>query len=147
MDKNDHYLDLKDLWSLLEQTDEMRVNGCVIDDASLEVMLRIERKMSHLPVTADDQGRQIWIEVRDRLGRHLWYQLLCANFHDFHYLMLSHDEEICVDLRSASHLGARRSDCPCMYDVKSALLKLESYVDSLAPRIPPQIIPMTTTAA
>ena len=39
------------------------LNGVVVDDASLEVMLRIEKIMSRLDVMGDDNKRWLWIGI------------------------------------------------------------------------------------
>ena len=128
MEKNVAILEMKALHSLSQFSDEMRVGGSVVDDASLEVLLRIEFLMLSLPVTADDHGRQMAITVSDQLGRLHHLQLLSACFHDFHYLMLTEGKHVIADLRSAAHLGARRGNSSQKRDVKPALLALESYI-------------------
>ena len=45
------YNDLRDLMCL---THEHHLNGVVVDDAALEVMLRIEKTMQRLEVMGDD---------------------------------------------------------------------------------------------
>lgn len=48
------YNDLRDLMYL---THEHHLNGVVVDDAALEVMLRIEKTMQRLEVMGDDEQR------------------------------------------------------------------------------------------
>ena len=80
-------------------------NGNIVDDASLKVMLRIEKTMQRLAVMGEDDCRFLWItmeaprpsddyddggweEEPDGEGR-LWYELMTAHSRDFHYLILS----------------------------------------------------------
>ena len=53
------YNDLRDLMYL---THEHHLNGVVVDDAALEVMLRIEKTMQRLEEMGDDEQRWLWIE-------------------------------------------------------------------------------------
>ena len=47
----------KELWPLLSL--DRALNGNVVDDASLEVMLRIENEMHRLKVMGDDARRSL----------------------------------------------------------------------------------------
>ena len=40
------------------------LNGVVVDDKSLEVMLRIEKTMQRLEVMGSDDRRWLWIELK-----------------------------------------------------------------------------------
>lgn len=55
------YNDLRDLMYL---THEYHLNGVVVDDAALEVMLRIEKTMQRLEEMGDDEQRWLWIEIK-----------------------------------------------------------------------------------
>ena len=88
----------KELWPLLVH--DRALNGNVVDDASLEVMLRIENEMRRLKVMGDDERRSLWLEIhlpgrryywgedkRDRNGN-IWYWISTGNYRGFHYLLL-----------------------------------------------------------
>ena len=53
-----------DLGDLMYLTHEHHLNGVVVDDAALEVMLRIERTMQRLEAMGDDEQRWLWIELQ-----------------------------------------------------------------------------------
>lgn len=80
----------KELWPLLDL--DRALNGNVVNDASLEVMLRIENEMRRLKVMGDDERRSLWLEIhlpgrryywgedkRDRNGN-IWYKLSTGNY-------------------------------------------------------------------
>ncbi|MBP5423193.1 MAG: hypothetical protein J6Y78_12205, partial [Paludibacteraceae bacterium] len=62
--KNLPVLKYNDLQDLICLDDVCDLNGVVIDDASLEVMLRIEKTMQRLEVMGDDECRRLWIELK-----------------------------------------------------------------------------------
>lgn len=53
-------LEYKEFWPLLCL--DGALNGNVVDDASLEVMLRIEKEMHRLKVMGDDERRTLWLK-------------------------------------------------------------------------------------
>ena len=121
------------------------LNGTVVDDASLEVMLRIEKIMSRLDVIGDDDKRILWIELKtprkcdreedaDENGNY-WYQLATGCYQQMHYLLLSNRHWRFVDLRS--HESGRGERKPDVWhgNVSKALKKLEHYVAALVERI------------
>lgn len=122
-----------------------RLNGTVVDDASLEVMLRIEKTMSRLDVMGDDERRELWIELKaprkcdreedaDENGNY-WYLLITGCYQQMHYLILSNKSWRFVDLRSCeSGRGERKPDV-WNGNVSKALKKLEHYVVALVDRI------------
>lgn len=136
------YNDLQDLISLDDVCD---LNGVVIDDASLEVMLRIEKTMQRLEVMGDDECRRLWIELKapqkrfrdddaDKNGNY-WYQIFSAHYKDFHYLVLTNRHWRFIDLRSAHHVGAEREPDSVYGNVSKPLKKIETYVTALVDQI------------
>lgn len=133
------YIDLAQLW---EYSHRDIFEGNVADDASLKVMLRIEKTMQRLNVMGDDDRRLVWIRLKaphrkaDRYGDvdekgYYWCQLLTAHYKDFHYLLLENPEGWnSFDLRSASNVSDQRGETNEI-DVKSALLKLEEYIKAM----------------
>ena len=116
-------------------------NGVVVDDAALEVMLRIEKTMQRLEVMGDDEQRRIWIELKapspkerwefaDQNG-YYWYQIITARYDDFHYMLITNGERKYIDLRSANHIKGERKPDEYYGNVSKALLKLETYVIDL----------------
>ena len=61
---NTPILRYNDLGNLMYLTHEHHLNGVVVDDAALEVMLRIEKTMQRLEVMGDDEQRWLWIELK-----------------------------------------------------------------------------------
>ena len=53
-----------DLWSVLCLDHRNNLNGVVVDDTSLEIMLHIEKTMQRLEVMGDDEQRILWIEIK-----------------------------------------------------------------------------------
>ncbi len=128
----------KELWPLLSL--DRALNGNVVDDASLEVMLRIEKEMHRLKVMGDDERRSLWIEIhlpgrryywgedkRDRNGN-IWYWISTGNYRGFHSLLLGDNHHRCVDLRSQPFVGEQRNPEHIYTDVSKSLLRLEEYV-------------------
>lgn len=137
------YDELAQLWQYGHMSE---LNGSVADDASLEVMLRIEKTMQRLMAMGDDDRHIVWILLKaprrksDRYGDadkkgFYWCQLLTAHYKDFHYLQISNPEGWHpFDLRSAAYVSAKRGETPEV-DVNLALLKLEQYVNALVDNI------------
>lgn len=122
-----------------------RLNGTVVDDASLEVMLRIEKTMSRLDVMGDDERRELWIELKaprkcdreedaDENGNY-WYQLITGYYQQMHYLILSNKSWRFVNLRSCESGRGERKPEVWHGNVNKALKKLEHYVVALVDRI------------
>ena len=95
-------LKYNDLWRVMCLDHRNNLNGVVVDDASLEIMLHIEKTMQRLEVMGDDEQRFLWIEIKapakkyreedaDAKGNY-WYQLCTGHYKDFHYLILSNRE-------------------------------------------------------
>ena len=135
-----------ELWPLLALGDNYDLNGNIVDDESLEVMLRIEKTMQRLKVMGSDDRRYLWIELQapeDKeewdddvdVNGHVWYEFLTANYKGFHYLIMSNRSWRLVDLRSAHHVGAERTQETCFHDVKKPLLVLEKYVTGIVDSI------------
>lgn len=121
------------------------LNGVVVDDASLDVMLRVEKTMSRLDVMGDDERRELWIELKapckrdreedaDENGNY-WYLLITGCYQQMHYMILSNKEWRFIDLRShESGCGERKPDL-WNGNVSKALKKLETYITALVDRI------------
>lgn len=121
------------------------LNGTVVDEASLEVMLRIENIMSRLDVVGDDDKRMLWIELKaprkcyreedvDENGNY-WYLLITGCYQQMHYMILSNKSWRFVDLRShESGHGERKPDI-WHGNISKPLKKLENYVMALVNRI------------
>lgn len=136
------YNDLREvMW--LDHHDHL--NGVVVDDASLEVMLRIEKTMSRLDVMGDDDRRDLWIEIKaprkrdreedaDENGNY-WYYLITGCYRQMHYLILSNREWRFIDLRSHESGNGERKPDLWSGNVSKALKKLETYVVALVDRI------------
>ena len=134
-----------DLGDLMHLTHEHHLNGVVVDDAALEVMLRIEKTMQRLEVMGNDNQRWLWIELkapgkRNRMedadaNGNYWYQVLTANYQDFHYMIIRNRDWRYIDLRSARHIKGERK--PDIWDgnVSEPLLKLETYITALIDNI------------
>ena len=99
-------------------THEHHLNGVVVDDAALEVMLRIEYTMQRLEVMSDDEQRWLWIELespgkRNRMESadanvNYWYQVITASYQDFHCMIIRNREGMYHDLRSTRYIGGER---------------------------------------
>lgn len=117
------------------------LNGTVVDDASLEVMLRIEKCMQRLQVMGDDDCRYLWIEIkapgkRNRMedadkNDNYWYQLNTAHYEDFHYMILCNREGEFIDLRSAEYVRGERKPDKYNGNISRPLKKIEGYVNAL----------------
>lgn len=131
----------KELWPLLDL--DRALNGNVVDDASLEVMLRIGNEMRRLKVMGDDERRSLWLEIhlpgkryywgedkRDR-NENIWYKLSTGNYRGFHYMLLSDRRHKSIDLRSQPFVGDERNPEHRYTDVLKPLLRLEEYVRNI----------------
>ncbi len=131
----------KELWPLFGL--DRALNGNVVDDASLEVMLRIEKEMHRLRGMGDDERRSLWIEIhlpgrryywgedkRDRNGN-IWYWISTGNYRGFHYMLLSDKHHKFIDLRSQPFVGDERNSEHRYTDVLNPLLRLEEYVRAI----------------
>lgn len=85
-----------DAWQILCRKG---LNGTIVDDKSLEIMLRIEKSMSRLEVMGDDERRFFWIRAKNGSKSYEWLQVLTAHYKDFHYMMLS-DGKYCLHFNS-----------------------------------------------
>ena len=136
------YNDLRDLMYL---THEHHLNGVVVDDAALEVMLRIEKTMQRLEVMGDDEQRWLWIELkapgkRNRWeeadeNENYWYQVFTANYKGFHYMIIRNRQNRYVDLRSTRNIGGERKPDVWYGNVSKPLLKIEKYITALVDNI------------
>ena len=121
--KNIPVLRYNDLRDLMYLTHEHHFNGVVVDDAALEMMLRIEKTMQRLEEMGDDEQRWLWIEIkapgkRNRMemadaNGNYWYQVFTANYKGF---------------------GERRPDV-WHGNVSKSLLKLEKYITAMVDNI------------
>jgi len=126
-------------------THEHHLNGVVVDDAALVVMLRIEHTMQRLEVMGDDEQRWLWIELkapgkRNRMksadaNGNYWYQVITANYQDFHYMIIRNREGMYLDLRSARYIGGERKPDVWHGNVSKPLQKLEKYITALVDSI------------
>ena len=134
-----------DLGDLMYLTHGHHLNGVVVDDAALEVMLRIEKTMQRLEVMGDDEQRWLWIELKapgkrnrweeaDENGNY-WYQVFTANYEGFHYMIIRNRERRYIDLRSARYVGDERKPDVWYGNVSKSLLKLEKYITALVDNI------------
>ena len=136
------YNDLRDLMYL---THEHHLNGVVVDDAALEVMLRIEYTMQRLEVMSDDEQRWLWIELespgkRNRMESadanvNYWYQVITASYQDFHCMIIRNREGMYHDLRSTRYIGGERKPDVWHGNVSKPLKKLEKYITALVDSI------------
>ncbi|MCF0173236.1 MAG: hypothetical protein HUJ91_05850 [Bacteroidales bacterium] len=116
-----------DAWKILSSNN---INGNVVDDKSLEIMLRIEESMSSLEVMGDDDRRFFWIRSKDSSGRYEWLWVLTAHYKDFHYLILSDGKFKFTTLKNKDGVvGDSRKDR--RYDYSDVLLSLEAHVNAV----------------
>ena len=136
--KNLPILKYNDLREVMWLDHHNHLNGTVVDDASLKVMLRIEKTMSRLDVVGDDDKRILWVELkaprkRDReedadTNGNYWYLLITGCYQQMHYIILSNKDGRFVDLRS--HESGRGERKPDVWhgNISKALRKLEKFV-------------------
>ena len=120
-------------------------NGVVVDDAALEVMLRIEKTMQRLEVMGEDEQRWLWVKIkapamRNRMEEadnngYYWYQVLTANYEGFHYMLISNREFRYIDLRSATYVGGERKPNVWYGNLSEPLLKFEKHITALVDSI------------
>lgn len=143
--KNIPVLRYNDLRDLMYLTHEHHMNGVVVDDAALEVMLRIEKTMQRLEVMGDDEQRWLWIELKapgkrnrmetaDEKGNY-WYQVFTANYKGFHYMIIRNRQRRYIDLRSASSIWGERKPDVWHGNVSKSLLKFEKLITALVDNI------------
>lgn len=121
--------------------------GYIVDDASLEVMLRIEKEMHRLKVMGDDQRRTLWIEIylpgqsfdwdedrKDRNGN-IWYWVSSTTYKNFHSLTLCDRCSKIVDLRNQPCTTRGREEAESFTDVLKPLLRLEKYIRDIVDAI------------
>jgi hypothetical protein len=121
------------------------LNGVVVDDAALEVMLRIEKTMQRLEVMGDDEQRWLWIELKAPAKRYweeeadengnYWYQVFTARYEGFHYMIIRNRRWKYIDLRSATYIRGERKPDVWHGNVSKSLMKLEGYITALVDNI------------
>lgn len=132
------YNDLRDLMCL---NITRHLNGVVIDDASLEVMLRIEKTMQRLKVMGSDARRILWIEIKAPGKRNreefadandnYWYQVCSAHYKDFHYMLICNAEGRLISLQNRESIKGKRKPDAWYGDVSKPLMKIERYIIKL----------------
>ena len=136
------YSDLGEIMCLEHRN---HLNGVVVDDAALEVMLRIEKTMQRLEVMGDDEQRWLWVEMKAPVKRYrmeeadengnYWYQVFTAHYEDFHYMIIRNRHWKYIDLRSARYVRGERKPDVWHGNVSKPLLKLEAYITALVDSI------------
>lgn len=105
----------------------------IINDRSLEVLLRIEKTMRRMTVMGEDESRFLWVETKNR--RIEWMKICSAHCNNFHYLMISLDcEKSRIALSSSLGVHSDRKEDILnyqVYDVYDNLLQLEGYIATL----------------
>ena len=138
-------LKYKDLEDLMWLGPGSHLDEIVIDDASLEVMLRIEKTMRRLKVMGIDARRTLWIEIKapgkryqeetpDNAGNY-WFQISTSHFKDFHYMLIGYGRKRLIVLKNLAHVGGERKHHAWYGHVEKSLLKLEAYINKLVDRI------------
>ena len=138
-------LKYKDLEDLMWLGPGSHLGEIVIDDASLEVMLRIEKTMRRLKVMGIDARRTLWIEIKapgkryqeetpDNAGNY-WYQISSSHFKDIHYILIGNGRRRLIVLKNLTHVGGERKHHAWYGHVEKSLLKLEAYINKLVDRI------------
>lgn len=135
----------KELWPLLNLDGSL--NGCVANDSSMEVMLRIEQSLQRLQEGDIDGQRTLWLEIhlpgrnyywgedkRDKNGN-IWYRITTGCYRDMHYLLLYDTHHKFIDLRSQPSAFEQRNPGHQYYDVRDALLRLEKYLSEIVDSI------------
>ena len=132
------YNDLRDLMHLYITR---HLNGVVVDDASLEVMLRIEKTMQRLKVMGSDARRILWIEIKAPGKRYreefadandnYWYQVCSAHYKDFHYMLIGNAEGRLFSLQNRECIKGERKPDTWNGDVSIPLMKIERYIKKL----------------
>ena len=134
---------VKDLSSLLFLESPFRgEKDHILDDASLEVMLRIEKSLQRLRPMGTDACRALWIEVippdedddmewydeKDSNGR-CWIKILSSHYRKFHDMWLTNFCDFTTAVQNMHHIGDERKPGDC--DVKAPLLILEKYIGAI----------------
>lgn len=138
-------LKYKDLEDLMWLGSGSYLDEIVIDDASLEVMLRIEKAMRRLRVMGNDARRTLWIEIKapgkryqeeipDNNGNY-WYQVSTSHFRDFHYMMIGNGRRRLIVLKNLTHVGGERKVNQWKGHVEKQLQMIEAYINKLVDRI------------
>ncbi len=127
---------------MLRQSDIERLPECsgleflLVDDKSLEVMLRIEATMQRLAVMGDDAQRMLWFEVQ---GKRLeWYRITTGYYRNYHFLIIYGNtyERYCFSSNKCWN-SDRNADIAAndTCDIADTLLKVEDYVTTLVDAI------------
>ena len=101
-------------------------DGIVIDAASEEVMLRIEKAMSRLKVMGSDERRYFWIWANRDAREREWLKLVTAHVNSFHYLILSDGKYKAAILKNAESINNNETEY--RYDLRFPLLALEKHI-------------------
>lgn len=101
-------------------------DSVVIDAASEEVMLRIEKAMSRLKVMGRDERRFFWIWANRNAREREWLKVVTAHVGDFHYLILSDGKYKDAVLKNAESINHNETEY--RYDLLLPLLALEKHV-------------------
>lgn len=114
----------------------------VVDDKSLQVLLRIEQTMRQLEAMGDDEQRSLWVEVKmpkrvnetlepspAGLTRNKWYRVTTAQYREFHYLYISDTKWNMTILQSADN--AYTNQRSWQYDFETPLLSLEKVINKI----------------
>lgn len=138
-------LKFTELWPLMHLGHNLDLNGTIVDDASLEVMLRIEQTMQRLKPMGDDEQRTLWIQMkapgeRNRWERAdengiYWYLLTTARYKDFHYLAMRNRSFSYFDLRNKESVHGERKPDIYRGNVSVPLHKIELYIKKLVDNI------------
>ena len=134
-----------DLGEIMYLEHRNHLNGVVVDDAALEVMLRIEKTMQRLEVMGDDEQRWLWVEMKAPAKRYrmeeadengnYWYQVFTAHYEGFHYMIIRNRHWKYIDLRSARYVRGERKTDVWHGNVSKPLLKIEAYITALVDSI------------
>ena len=116
-----------DAWQILCREG---LNGTIVDDKSLEIMLRIEKSMSRLEAMGDDERRFFWIRAKNGSKSYEWLQVLTAHYKDFQYMMLSDGKYKTAILKNKDGVEYD-SGKNYRYDYSEILLSLEDHVNAV----------------
>ena len=117
-------------------------NHIVVDDKSIQVLLRIEQTMRQLEIMGDDEQRSLWVEVKmpkrvnetfepspAGLTRNKWYRVTTAQYRECHYLYISDAQWNMTILQSADN--AYTNQRSWQYDLEAPLLSLEKVINKI----------------
>lgn len=119
---------------VLDYSDAFRIlrleggNGTIVNDASEQVMLRIEKTMARLKVMGDDARRNIWVRAKWYSNRLVWLKISSAHYEGFHYLVVSDGEDMFVTLKNKEFISSTEKED---YDLTAPLLSLEKSVTAV----------------